>query len=1756
MKIASIVVITTIFSTVLFMLIGLVIPANSADLVNVPDAQSMTFSAIQDTFVSKAYPTTNYGSIQSMSVGWSSSGNDFRILLDFDLSSLPANALVSSATLTLNAVVNLTNSESPQAIFHAYPYAIDANWSESSVTWNTRPASKHWNDPATAVDDTTYVTQWSVTEIVKAWLAGSQPVEGILLLSDQTAEGTQLYVSKEGTPSQVAKLEIIYTTPTPTATNTRTSTATNTPTFTRTPTQTATSTQTPTRTATATSTSTFTRTPTLTATSTQTPTRTATATTTPTFTRTPTLTATSTQTPTRTATATSTLTPTYTPSITTTSTQTPTRTPTQTATGTKTATATNTLTPTQSSTTTSTSTTTPTRTPTQTPTRTPTQTPTRTSTVSPTPTQSQTCSSNPSRIDISKDAWVDSAEPNANHGSDLSIKIANQPSMRRSLFFFPTNLSIPQGAEITEATLYIYLTGIQPGVGEYQLRPANMAAGWNENVVTWVNKPAARTNYSIFDFTGQAGWTAVNLTSLTQDFFSGTVANTGFYLLPATGSFSAEFASRESANPPYLMVKCAGVTPSTPTPTPTVTRIPTVTPTLRPPQSITFESYAEGYYISDHYYTKGVTFFNDYIASSRFWAAPRIITHPYASSGVKVLANTYSDLEFANSANVSLAFWFDAPQKTVSFNLTALGNSTTNCKSAIPATIRAYDCSGNIVSEVTVSAGDAFYTPVTLTNSSAGNISYVAVDFGSSTCAEVIDDLSFTAGSAACTAPSSLPAIHITTGATNSVFTDPKQTLKGYIDFIGGIVKRVNLNANPMPVRFNMTDRRISYNYPITLQSGANHYSIQAIGLGEGKKTENVTYLLDAPDHFHIYKMNLTQRGVVKNSNCFIDTPFVAGKSTLLLLNLRAFTADNNFTFVDQVHLTLYRTPFTGGSETSAGNLWNVTYDGRIRMGSVQDMEEVHFYIPGSMVNQPGHYRMTFQPYLNNNPIGSPLPVSCVTGNIFDFYATEPVRPLLLPSSVSSRNSASQPYAFGEALLSQMENIRRTYPVSDYNWDSVKYLETDAYPMCDGTDATHDAWPSVCKGTGFIWTYKIDGVSRLSRMRWEYVIDEDIEGCKSTDHILGGRDVGMPLDTITIDPVIGVLLFGPGMNGWDNGKLPKFMPPIDMNFDDQISNSELKNYVKSYYDVQTKKWVTSDDLSYYSPGDTVRFFYDNYISPDSCGQWTEPIAPIRQRSRDSVLYKPPRLMKARINETIPGTEDDYQFPFLVMPDIFVPPDFLWSEAQLGQSQGGTCWVETSSENTVFSHELGHALGDLPDRYNDSISDDLSTKEFASKWFYNGKTRYSPWDVHVVMGADTNHIKSVHFIEDYQDLFDVLVLPTNGQAALLGMETKEEADDTGPVLHLVFDVESQDNVDGLIFQVADGLELTPQDPGGDYSLVFGNGSNILSQYPFSTEVDHYPMEGSDIESTPTSFEVVAPFPTGTGWVELRQGESVKSRLEVSPNAPTVTLLEPNGGQSFANDDIITIRWNSQDIDGNELDHTLAYSTDGGASWILLTAAYHGNEYRWDIGNLPGSLGNQGRIRVTASDGFHSSSDESDTAFFVAGKPPVAVILAPQPGTEITACGGLAVEGLANDPEGQSLTYAWKMDGSSISSELSGLIPAPQPGQHILAFEASDLEGFTTRKEVTFQVGEDSDCDGLPDAYEELHRLNPQFAGDIGEDPDNDGLNNRQEFQYGTLPRTWDTDGDGFGDGYEVEQGTDPLDPNSSPTAYLYLPLVKR
>ncbi len=142
--------------------------------------------------------------------------------------------------------------------------------------------------------------------------------------------------------------------------------------------------------------------------------------------------------------------------------------------------------------------------------------------------------------------------------------------------------------------------------------------------------------------------------------------------------------------------------------------------------------------------------------------------------------------------------------------------------------------------------------------------------------------------------------------------------------------------------------------------------------------------------------------------------------------------------------------------------------------------------------------------------------------------------------------------------------------------------------------------------------------------------------------------------------------------------------------------------------------------------------------------------------------------------------------------------------------------------------------------------------------------------------------------------------------------------------------------------------------------------------------------------------------------------------------------------------------------------------------------------------------------------------------------------------------LAVQGTFADQSSRDLTqqpgtrYTAHPDGR-VAISPQGLVTAVAPGTVLVVVSHEQIEEIAAADSIQLVVRRagDADGDGLPDAYESEHGLDPAFAGDAEADLDADGLSNLEEREAGTDPRRADTDDDFVPDGLEVALGTDPL-----------------
>jgi TGF-beta propeptide len=153
-----------------------------------------------DSYTNTADPTTNYGAQKTLNVD----GASQTTYIQFNLSSIPASASVSQATLKLY-VNTVTKAGSFNVDY------INAAWSEATIDSTNAPplgAAIASNVSVTTADKNQYILV-NVTSAVQAWLDGSEKNNGLALVANSTFNAT--FDSKENTTtSHPAELDIAF----------------------------------------------------------------------------------------------------------------------------------------------------------------------------------------------------------------------------------------------------------------------------------------------------------------------------------------------------------------------------------------------------------------------------------------------------------------------------------------------------------------------------------------------------------------------------------------------------------------------------------------------------------------------------------------------------------------------------------------------------------------------------------------------------------------------------------------------------------------------------------------------------------------------------------------------------------------------------------------------------------------------------------------------------------------------------------------------------------------------------------------------------------------------------------------------------------------------------------------------------------------------------------------------------------------------------------------------------------------------------------------------------------------------------------------------------------------------------------------------------------------------------------------------------------------------------------------------------------
>lgn len=442
-------------------------------------------------------------------------------------------------------------------------------------------------------------------------------------------------------------------------------------------------------------------------------------------------------------------------------------------------------------------------------------------------------------------------------------------------------------------------------------------------------------------------------------------------------------------------------------------------------------------------------------------------------------------------------------------------------------------------------------------------------------------------------------------------------------------------------------------------------------------------------------------------------------------------------------------------------------------------------------------------------------------------------------------------------------------------------------------------------------------------------------------------------------------------------------------------------------------------------------------------------------------------------------------------------------------------------DTRFDCTLPDKVDDLYPRYTDSAGNALPRASIGQIGFDGGKTYLPSYTYDIMSYCRPQWISPYTWIGLFQQ-FNGWVGSALSQA---------QSTSAGPLATYL--------VSSGVLKADDTLTLRPFEriqsatgPGeapasSDYTLTLldGAGATLLT-WPFE------PMANTS-GGTDRVVALMVPDAPGARSAVIKHNDQVLLTVTASANPPTVHLLSPNGGETLTG--IVTVRWDASDADTPDsrrlaegaaagLTFSLQYSTDDGAHWSSLATDLSGvTSYSWDTLLTAGTT--RGRLRLIASDGLNTATDESDAAFTVPNKTPEVTIIEPVPEAFYFRGQPVVLRGRATDPEdgpleGISLTWSSNLSGTLGTGRELWLTTLPA-GRQQLALEATDSKGAIGAIPVWITVSTDADADG--DGVGDSTDNCPAASNPGQADSDHDGL--------GDACDSDDRDGDGFPDGLD-------------------------
>jgi hypothetical protein len=185
----------------------------AAALMSAPPARATTLALgdIADNHVIQDTPTTNYGASSKLWVTLKATKTESQPYFLFDLSSVPASAVITTATLGFTALPNPAGTALNTSGVTIYQTATaGASFGELTETWNNRPAAGTTSVSTGPINISSSQTSVAVSVNVASLLRPGMQNTLIMRPQQPTGGWTMPIASKEATASQRPSLSVSY----------------------------------------------------------------------------------------------------------------------------------------------------------------------------------------------------------------------------------------------------------------------------------------------------------------------------------------------------------------------------------------------------------------------------------------------------------------------------------------------------------------------------------------------------------------------------------------------------------------------------------------------------------------------------------------------------------------------------------------------------------------------------------------------------------------------------------------------------------------------------------------------------------------------------------------------------------------------------------------------------------------------------------------------------------------------------------------------------------------------------------------------------------------------------------------------------------------------------------------------------------------------------------------------------------------------------------------------------------------------------------------------------------------------------------------------------------------------------------------------------------------------------------------------------------------------------------------------------------